>query len=151
MNSIALFSQLPAQCMDLVLDFSSINWKKRFTMNVLPYIKSVHEVGVASECCASCYLDGVGQIERSCPSCQWRQPSEMVQMSFEEFKIVSSNAYNMATRVRATSYEAFKNWCVHADRFYIGQLHMQIRTEYLRREFIRDMQECTLMFSSGMF
>lgn len=151
MNSVAFFNQLPVDCIDLVLNFSSINWKKRFTVNVLPYIKTIHEVGITSERCASCYIDRVIQSVYPCSSCNWHTSFTMDLMDFKEFKTINSNAYNMATLVQATSYEAFKNWCVHADRFYVGQLHMQIRTEYMRREFIRDTQNCGFVFSSEMF
>jgi hypothetical protein len=137
------FNALPKECFELICDFSSINWKRRFTLNVLPYIKTIHTVGVANEQCASCYIDGVVAKAERCMHCQTYNQQGDVELTFQEFKKLDSNAFRLAKRVKATSYQAFKHWCIGADRFYGFGLNMQIRTEYLRREFVRDMQTCT--------
>ena len=136
---------IPNQCFELIMDFASINWKQRFTLNVLPYIKTVHLVGVHGKC-ASCYIGSAIQSKHACTQCQWNRATGVEEMSFQEFRSTHTNSI-AAQMHQAKSYEAFKNWCMHADIFYKMGMHMQIRVEFLRREFIRDMRECSIVYS----
>ena len=129
---------IPNQCFELIMDFASINWKKRFTLNVLPYIKSVLTVAcVNGKPCVGCYNIEDMVLEYECKYHRHHHPSQTAEMTFDEFVDKSPFYKQLSKKIRLNGFANYKHWAKRFDGFDLMKLH--ITEEVLGRAYVHSM------------
>lgn len=124
---MVIFSFLPKNCENLILDFASIDWKKRFTLNVIPFLNSTHTVGINDdgEPCVSCYLKAMQQKKKPCGYCKWTNAIMSDECDFKLFMYCYNPIVSHANRVNIDTYEKFQLW------FQIWINHISLKSQLL--------------------
>lgn len=106
------FAELPIECREIIFDFSAVNWKKRFTLNVLPFLKSTHTVGdIDGKPCFTCYITQTAKSRDQCPTCSWLEVQQTREASFQEIMETTGSAVlKIAKQRNVSSYETFSLW-----------------------------------------
>lgn len=145
------FSMLPIECQEIIFDFSAINWKKRFTLNVLPFLKSTHTVGdINGTPCFTCYINKVTKNRDDCSTCAWLEVSSTQDASFKDImSTTGSVVLRTAKKRNVVSYERFAlwlpRWTEHQD------LEREIMLVHYQRTFQQETAQIPDVFNSTDF
>lgn len=116
---MTIFSFLPKNCENLIFDFASIDWKKRFTFNVLPFLKSTHQIREYNGTpCFRCYINNAINYRNNCPVCSWIEDGHIRDVSFTEIMNTDTSSFmiNLAKILNINSYERFILWLDHQNK-----------------------------------
>lgn len=138
---------LPESCIDIIDNMTGRKdiWKKRFSTNVLPYIKTVL-LGRYYLCdfwdednynlCVECYSDLICDIKNSgCYSCNTGYNMIIKECSFQEFMYKAKHTTNIHKWIRltrVTKFEDMKNIIKKFMYFRRGYMASELRHAYYR-------------------
>lgn len=145
-----VLSMLPESCIDIIDNMTGRKdiWKKRFSTNVLPYIKTVL-LGRYYQCdnwdednynlCTHCYIDLFCNIKNSgCYYCNDgdNSPHTIIkECSFQEFMSkakYTTNIYKWIRVTRVTKFEDMKNIIKKFMHFQREYMDSELRHAYYR-------------------
>jgi hypothetical protein len=121
-----MFQQLPKQCIDLIYDFASIDWKQKFTDEVVPNISGTFYINYTAPnypcwvCYKKCVMTEfnrryVGGDFNRCSYCNvYKKGSNPQPCSYEQFKNLRHSYRDLIRIYKLNTFEKFQKWYNHS-------------------------------------